>query len=394
MRKLVLGLAALALAVPMAPAAAGDVPALHNETETVSWPGRAYTTADVPVPDTFDFEIALPDGYWTTHEGGVEVAVRWESEYNTFDLYVLNVDNLVVASATGFPTSAESLILSKPPNGLYRVVVVPQIQVDDAYEGIAQVELKTLDQGGLKPDLVPLQPDNFQINSRTYSFTPIDNPLGSCYPEEQIELGVTRCLRFDSAVANFGKGPFELSLDIATLGSEDQDVFQDIYDRDGLLTSHEYAGGYTFHATHGHIHYQNFATYTLYRWENNALGEIVGTSRKADFCMIDTRLLWFGEPRGNGPRNHHFPNCNVPGSEAGAEATVMRQGIDVGWADVYTFDLPGQFIDISDPDEVPDGDYAVVVEVNPDEILTEISTTNNVGVTPIHIEGNMVTPLA
>jgi hypothetical protein len=25
----------------------------------------------------------------------------------------------------------------------------------------------------------------------------------------------------------------------------------------------------------------------------------------------------------------------------------MRQGIDVGWADVYTFDLPGQFIDIS-----------------------------------------------
>lgn len=401
MRKLLPILAALALAFPVVPANADDPPALRNETETISWPGRPYTTTDAPVPDTFDFEIDLPSDYWTTHDGGVEVAVRWESEYNLFDLYVLNLEDQVLASATGFPTSAQSLILDKPANGLYHVVVVPQIQVDDAYEGMAQVELKPAAAGGLVPDLVPLDPSKIQINSRTYSFTPNDNPLGSCYPDEQIDYRVTRCLRFDSAVANFGKGPFELRLDLQTFGTENQEVIQDIYDRNGnpVAGESQSVGEYTFHPTHGHMHYQNFASYSLYKWTGNGLGELVGTSRKADFCMIDTRLLWFGEPRGNGPRNHHFPNCNVPGTESGSDATVMRQGIDVGWADVYTFDLPGQFIDISDETLVPDGNYVIVVRVNPpdaehpDGHLLEETTSNNTASTIINIQGNVVTPL-
>jgi hypothetical protein len=144
------------------------------------------------------------------------------------------------------------------------------------------------------------------------------------------------------------------------------------------------------------MHYQNFATYTLYKWENNALGDMVSSSRKADFCMIDTRLLWFGAPKGNGPRNHHFPNCNVPGSEGNSAPTVMRQGIDVGWADVYTFDLPGQYIDIS---SLEPGDYAVVVKVNPeidgypDGILQELSKSNNTATSVIHIDAAGVTQL-
>jgi lysyl oxidase len=390
MRKPLLILVALALAVPIAPASATDT-TLDNPGETIAWPGRAYTTTDAPVPDTFDLDIQLPADYWTSHDGGVEVAVRWRSEYNLFDLYVLNLENQVLASATGFPTSAQSLILPHPANGLYHVVVVPQIQVDDAYSGIAQVELKPAATGGLLPDLVALPPDNFKIASGAYSFLPVQNDDMSCYPEEQVEQAVTRCLRFDTAVANLGDGPFELRLDISTVESEHPDVFQDLYDRDGNAVAGDstFAGQYTFHKTHGHIHYQNFATYGLYTLVGGQPGTEVKASRKADFCMIDTRLLRFGL-LGNGARNHHFPNCNIPATEGGGP-TTMRQGIDVGWADVYTWDLPGQYIDIS---TLPAGDYAVVIHVNPVLILQELSTANDVSFTPVHIDASGVTELS
>ncbi|MGH2830983.1 MAG: hypothetical protein ACRDJM_10920, partial [Actinomycetota bacterium] len=118
---------AMSMTCAWLPAVAAEPAAgtLSSAAQTVRWDGPFYTTTDAPVPDTFDLTIALPAGYWATHDGGVEVAIRWISEYNVFDLFVFAGDWTSIASATGFPTSAESLILREPANGLYHVVVVP-----------------------------------------------------------------------------------------------------------------------------------------------------------------------------------------------------------------------------------------------------------------------------
>ena len=46
----------------------------------------------------------------------------------------------------------------------------------------------------------------------------------------------------------------------------------------------------------------------------------------------------------------------------------MDQGIERGWADNYTWDLPGQYIDITN---VPDGFYYVGITANPQNLLVQ-----------------------
>ncbi len=53
----------------------------------------------------------------------------------------------------------------------------------------------------------------------------------------------------------------------------------------------------------------------------------------------------------------------------------MNQGLAVGWTDIYSLNLPGQEIDITD---VPDGDYWLASEVDPDNKFCELNDDNNV----------------
>lgn len=384
----VIALLATAAAPGVAPAAEPDAGTLATAGRTVRWDGRFYTTSDAPVPDRFALTVDLPDGFWDHHDGGVEVAIRWESEYNVFDLYVFDDGGELLASSTGFPSSAQAVVIPELANGLYDVVVVPSaIQVDSGYEGIAQVEPAPNPQPlrDLLPNLAPEPPNDFHVASGTYSFTPAENTDESCYPEERLEDGAERCLRFAASIANVGEGPFELLFDLTSFAL-DQRVVQEIARSDGSHRLHD-AGTYTFHPTHGHVHYQSFAVYALHAVDDRGRrGAEVVRSRKSDFCMIDTRLVRFGE-RGNQGRRHGFPQCDAP-SLATGEPTTMRQGISAGWADVYAWDLPGQYLDITG---VPDGTYDVVIIANPFGALAEATAADNEAATRICLAGNAVT---
>ena len=58
------------------------------------------------------------------------------------------------------------------------------------------------------------------------------------------------------------------------------------------------------------------------------------------------------------------------------------QGIQRGWADVYTSHLPCQFIDVTD---VPDGAYTLEIELNADRTLVELDYDNNLISIPIEL---------
>jgi hypothetical protein len=63
-------------------------------------------------------------------------------------------------------------------------------------------------------------------------------------------------------------------------------------------------------------------------------------------------------------------------------------GISAGWGDVYTWDLPAQYLDISGG--VPDGRYEVVSRSNPDGGIVTSDRNSETGVTCVDIKGTQV----
>src|SRR5439155_12110023 len=93
-------------------------------------------------------------------------------------------------------------------------------------------------------------------------------------------------------------------------------------------------------------------------------GKSVGRLRslKESFCLADDDYFGFGTPGPNGPRRYAGqPGCNFPAT-ADQNGAWVEMGMTPGWADVYTWDTPSQYIDITD---VPAGVYDVIAETNP-----------------------------
>jgi hypothetical protein len=117
---------------------------------------------------------------------------------------------------------------------------------------------------------------------------------------------------------------------------------------------------------HQHWHFEQFCEYNLLDASNN----IVATGHKVGFCLED---------------GHSWS----PGANPQPFYTCTYQGIQAGWADVYTGStpdlpdgLPCQYIDITG---VPPGNYVLQMIVNPDNVLPESNTANNETRVPVTI---------
>jgi hypothetical protein len=110
---------------------------------------------------------------------------------------------------------------------------------------------------------------------------------------------------------------------------------------------------------HQHYHFEQFAEYNLL----DTNGNVVATGHKVGFCLEDVHT-W--SPTAN-PQIKY--DCNF-------------QGIQSGWADLYTAGLPCQYIDIT---SVPPGNYLLQMTVNPDNLLPESNTANNMTMVPVTV---------
>ncbi|MEE9212026.1 MAG: lysyl oxidase family protein, partial [Phycisphaeraceae bacterium] len=168
-------------------------------------------------------------------------------------------------------------------------------------------------------------------------------------------------LRLSSTIANIGAGPMEIRGGVELPGDK-QEVFQRIYNDDNSF-SDVLAGTFHFHAPHGHVHFDGFAQYNLREvTAGNGVGPILSDGSKTSFCLIDFTKYDLGLP--GAPTVEAYDVC---------ESTV--QGISVGWADVYNYTLPDQWIDITDVSR--DGDFWLEVVADPDNNLIESDETNN-----------------
>lgn len=188
--------------------------------------------------------------------------------------------------------------------------------------------------------------------------TPVSSTLGEALSLDTNEIPGRRLLRFSTEVANTGDGPLEIWG--GSVSGNSQQVFQRIYQEDGGSRD-RLAGEFVYHAGHGHIHFEGFATYDLRLTNGN--GDIVASGGKTSFCLINIR-----QP---------FPDATAAAGRVhgrGGSSCGQVQGISTGYSDVYSASLDDQWIDITG---VADGTYWLEIVTDPEGNIQETNENNN-----------------
>jgi subtilisin-like proprotein convertase family protein len=189
------------------------------------------------------------------------------------------------------------------------------------FAGVALVLLAFHARAQPLPDLILWAPAaNPSIATQSFSSNSCEVAEGCVQP------GTRRLLKFSTETRNIGAADLVLG----------NPVGNPLFDYDPC---------------HGHYHFAEFADYRLL----NSNG-VVTAGGKIGFCLLDLQR-W---------------DTNA---SAGPIYDCGYQGIQKGWADVYSSSLPCQWIDLTG---VPAGAYTLEMEVNPAQRVTEADYSNNV----------------
>ncbi|QQR85800.1 MAG: hypothetical protein IPJ76_14490 [Flavobacteriales bacterium] len=173
-------------------------------------------------------------------------------------------------------------------------------------------------------------------------------------------------------------------------------ILQRVYHKNGNAMSftERFAGTMTYHPSHGHNHVDDWATFTLRSQtaDPNPLNwPIVGTGAKVGFCLMDYYSCSNASANGhcrtsqeygggtNLNTNAQFPNYGHGGG--GYNCSQVSQGISVGYTDVYSESLDGMWVNI--PPGTCNGQYWVVMEVDPNDNFLEEDDNNNWTAAPV-----------
>src|SRR5437667_4729521 len=283
------------------------------------------------------------------NSGGHSVWYRWTAPANTpvtIDTIGSSFDTLL-GVYTGSSVSTLTTIASNDdidgPNQPSRVSFTPvagttyQIAVDGWNGDTGTITLNLVQTVQDLPDLMIWGPSiSPRITTVTFSSS-------SCAVVERlVQAGTRKLLRFSTETRNQGTADIHLG---------------------NPATNPQFVWA----PCHGHYHFNNYANYRLL----DGNGQSVATGLKIGFCLLDS-IRW---------------NANA---SSNAKYDCGNQGIQKGWGDVYDSTLDGQWIDITG---VPDGNYTLELEVNPQHILQESNYSNNITRIPVAI-GNTTAPPA
>lgn len=161
-------------------------------------------------------------------------------------------------------------------------------------------------------------------------------------------------------------------------------INQRIYHKDNNTMSYQdvAAGTMTYHPSHGHMHVDDWGTYTLRTATSNPdpmTWPIIGAGSKLAFCVEDygTCSYYAGhcvDDNGNTMLNNNFPNFGFGGGAYNCDPNV--QGITSGYTDIYWTDLDGMWVNL--PPCLPNGTYWLVCKVDPNGNFIEENEANNV----------------
>ena len=215
-----------------------------------------------------------------------------------------------------------------------------------------------------------------------FSFVPLaravteNQPNITPFPAKDIRIvqntNGTKELRFSTLSWNNGAGPLEIRAGAIDNLNGKQEVIQRIYNDDGTYSEVK-AGSFVYHSAHNHIHFEDYAVYTLQPVIANGAADRIG--HKTTFCIMDTTKVNIRLT--NASKRAIYKTCN---------ATV--QGMSVGWGDQYGYQLAGQSIDITG---LENGDYNLKIEVDPKSVIVESNDTDNVNTVLLRLTDGTVT---
>ncbi len=188
--------------------------------------------------------------------------------------------------------------------------------------------------------------------------------------------GAVRRLRFGSTLANVGARPHEVvprPREDCAAGERGvaQAVYQDANGNAAFSRSRDTvrvfrrAGCMHFHPQHNHWHVDASARYWLTRAGDPAT--VLARHRKVSFCLRDSRQV-----RPDAGRAFY-----------GACSRDRRQGVTIGWGDLYQSFLPGQSVRL--PARARAGTYCLWQQADPLGVLRESDETDNVSVRAIRL---------
>lgn len=163
-------------------------------------------------------------------------------------------------------------------------------------------------------------------------------------------------LRFTAETWNLGPGPLEVvGKGVTTVAK--QTIDQRLYRQDGSYSDRA-AGNFVYHPAHEHVHFEDFALYTL-RPARPGTQSVRGS--KITSCLVDNARI--EQTVARAAQKPAYLKC---------ESEI--QGLSVGWSDVYRYDLEGQALDVTG---LPDGTYELVITIDPDQRLLEADESDN-----------------
>ncbi|MEO5572179.1 MAG: PKD domain-containing protein [Bacteroidia bacterium] len=221
-------------------------------------------------------------------------------------------------------------------------------------------------------------------------------------------------INFDNATPNIGWGPLEIhgvdscycdsmlvpcTTSSCPSGSPVRHVVhQVVYQRQNnsdTLTQYERTAGYmSYHPSHGHIHVDHWADFTLRTSTSNpdaTTWPIVGTGTKQSFCLVnlgncDGKFGYCVDTNGTPLHKSDIPNADF-GFVTGCG---LQQGIFVGSLDIY-HTIYNDGIDLTG---VCNGDYYIVTITDPENNMLETNENNNWAAVPVTLYQQTPSPSA
>jgi hypothetical protein len=191
-------------------------------------------------------------------------------------------------------------------------------------------------------------------------------------------------LRASSSIDNRGRGPLELRA--RRLGRHRWRVYEAIFDRRGrrhlfrtratlvfkLVAGDRYEYGNVGAASYWKV--RHAAAFLLWSVDRNLRAvRLVRRGPKVDYCLRD---LVRSAPSWRSPPSPFYGGCS---QDAGLGGDVL--GTSVGWSDVYPYEYPEQWIDVTGLR----GRFSFVQRADPDGLLYEANHRNDVSETYIEL---------
>jgi hypothetical protein len=336
-----------------------------------------------------------------------------------FNLYVYDPAGNQVAASNGIGANGQAAAITPSGNGTYTIAVTMTYAYDakSSYDGEVRImsrptwDVPRCQDGGACDELPVLAvrpPSDVHVDGiPPVASTPLGFPFpvdagtpNSCYVDETFATHALRCLRFTSEVDNVGAGPLTLRIKWAQTGAPPSAAMvpgechaQQVIRRTHGSAAYRPAGACTWHWQHAHFHYLNFVEFTLHKVDpDGTTGKQVAKSLKESFCLADDGYFGFGKPGPNGPRDYvGQPDCNVPAVTGSAPPQAwVTMGVSPGWGDIYTWDTPSQYIDITN---TPPGIYDIVSIANPAKKLLVAGPATTCAATRIKLTATSVKEL-